>query len=77
MMLKCTGAIAPGDKKPPHFTKGKVYEATTIQGVRDELLIEGDRARKSGDTAWQAVKGWPDYWAVPGVATFKEVKDNG
>ena len=75
-MLKCTGAIAPGDKKLPFFTKGKVYEASRIKGVADELSIDGDRERKLGGVTWQAVKGWPDYWAVLGVATFKEVKDH-
>lgn len=72
--LKCTGAIAPGDKKLPFFTKGKVYEGKVIQGVRDELSVEGDRDRKSGSKVWQAVKGFPDYWSVLGVAIFKEVK---
>lgn len=72
--LKCTGAIAPGDNKLPFFTKGKVYEGQVIKGVRDELSVEGDRARKSGDLVWQAVKGYPDYWSVLGVAIFKEVK---
>lgn len=72
--LKCTGAIAPGDKQTPYFTKGKVYDAKAIHGVRDELEVEGDRVRKSGSKAWQAVKGFPDYWSVLGVAIFKEVK---
>lgn len=73
--LKCTGAIAPGDKKLPFFTKGKIYEAHTIKGVRDELSIDGDRERKLGGVTWQAVKGWPDYWAALGVATFSEVSE--
>lgn len=73
--LKCTGAIAPGDKKLPFFTKGKIYEAQTINGVRDELSIDGDRERKLGGLTWQAIKGWPDYWTVLGVATFSEVSE--
>lgn len=73
--LKSTGAIAPGDKKLPFFTKGKVYEGQVIQGVRDELSVEGDRPRKSGGLVWQAIKGYPDHWfIVLGVAIFKEVK---
>lgn len=73
--LKCTNSIEPTDKKPPFFSKGKVYDASVIDGIRDELSVEGDRERKAGGKSWQAVKCWPDYWAVLGVATFSEVKE--
>lgn len=72
MKLKCTGAIAPTDKKQkPFFTNGEFYESVKSSG---DVIVTGDEKRKSGSLEWQAVSSHKKgSWIVLGVATFEEV----
>lgn len=71
MKLKCTGAIAPTDKKQaPAFVKGKVYDAVKSSC---DAIVTGEAKRKNGSLDWQALTAYPSGWVVLGVAKFEEV----
>lgn len=73
--LKCSKAIQIGDgKQKQPFVKGGVYDALSIAGIRDELFVIGDRAKRDGGN-WQAISAYPSGYVVLGVASFDVVEE--